>query len=524
MKIKNTIIYVVVMFILFGCYEDKGNYDYKEINEIEISGIQMNSYIRHYGDTLQIKPELKFSGDTARNLKFTWLLNMNEVIGTAKDLTYVISDTLSSNEHLLFCIEDVDTGYKVQSEGVSLSLSSHFQSGWLVLSERENKSCLDFFNRNLVDEEESTYELKEYYNIFRESEKFDLGDEPVCLHEHWRDGNNDPGHVLVVQGGKNTCLDLYGNTLRLSQNTADEFITLPENFNPKDVLFAQNYSYILNNDGKLFARRNYLKSAYYSGRFSNYPVGFKDNDKFTELNVDRFVYDIDYIDTHFILVYEKEKKRFLALSDFIHYNDLNTVGSIISIESDCYTGDQIRLHNTGDNKLIFTGGCDSQGYSCTRLYNIYKTKDGNYVDQQMDISINQYSASVTVDIKDVKQRYFPVGYINDNIIVNLPDGGNGNGSTNVFFANGNKIYYYSRVAKDIEINEFYTFESDVVAMDDVHWDNSRLCVGLSNGQLLIMNISNKALGDKSVERVLHKSSRELGKIKQVIYKKGSFAM
>jgi hypothetical protein len=513
---------MLIVVLLASCYEDKGNYNYKKLNEIEISGVDENSYSMHYGDVLKISPKLNFKLDQVPNLKYKWLLDMKQLIGEEKDLNFLIPDTLANYSSILFCIEDVDTGYTTQ-RSISLNVTSQFHSGWLVLSEREGKSRIDFFNRVAVYPEEEggdiTYDFKEYYNIFKESEGRDLGSNPILLHEHWREGNNDPGHVYVVQNG-NDCVDLFGNNLKESIKGSEEFLTVPVNYNPKDVLFAQNYSYILNDDGRIFGRRNFVKNAYNTGRFSDYPIGFKEGDTFTELNVDRFVRDFQYGETKFVLVYEKVNKRFLAISDFIHYAELNTVGKIIDLYSDSYNPKDIPLHNTGDNDLIFTGCFDSQSYSCTSLYNIYRTADGSIVDQVMDVNINQYSATVDFSFSKLKQRAFPDGYIDENTIIDVPDCSSGYGSTNIFFAKGNTIYYYSRITDNVVITEYYTFDSEVVAMDDENWNNKSMCVGLANGEILLMDISNQALSDSSVSKVLNKSSQNLGDIKHVMFKSG----
>ena len=42
MKIHKYIWCAMVMFFLFGCFDDKGNYDYAEIPEVEVLGYLTN--------------------------------------------------------------------------------------------------------------------------------------------------------------------------------------------------------------------------------------------------------------------------------------------------------------------------------------------------------------------------------------------------------------------------------------------------------------------------------------------------
>ena len=61
MKKILAVVYIIITFGCVSCYEDKGDYDYKAINEISISGIQ-ESYERMKWQDLRIAPELKFFG------------------------------------------------------------------------------------------------------------------------------------------------------------------------------------------------------------------------------------------------------------------------------------------------------------------------------------------------------------------------------------------------------------------------------------------------------------------------------
>ena len=55
-------IYCILLFtafILNACYDDKGNYNYKDINEIEISFEDNASYTKTFGEVLELTPILK---------------------------------------------------------------------------------------------------------------------------------------------------------------------------------------------------------------------------------------------------------------------------------------------------------------------------------------------------------------------------------------------------------------------------------------------------------------------------------
>src|SRR5699024_341171 len=63
MKIKHLINSIIILVISFtsSCLKDKGNYDYKQINEIVISGIEKSQRYEVFSfvDTLRIAPNLE---------------------------------------------------------------------------------------------------------------------------------------------------------------------------------------------------------------------------------------------------------------------------------------------------------------------------------------------------------------------------------------------------------------------------------------------------------------------------------
>ena len=55
MNLKNICCFFVMALFFYACYDDKGNYDYREINEITVEGIEA-SYARDVDDSLRIYP------------------------------------------------------------------------------------------------------------------------------------------------------------------------------------------------------------------------------------------------------------------------------------------------------------------------------------------------------------------------------------------------------------------------------------------------------------------------------------
>ena len=47
----------VIVVLVTGCYEDKGNYDYKEMPKVSVDGLE-SSYNVYVGDLFVVKPEV----------------------------------------------------------------------------------------------------------------------------------------------------------------------------------------------------------------------------------------------------------------------------------------------------------------------------------------------------------------------------------------------------------------------------------------------------------------------------------
>lgn len=88
-----TIYYLIFVFVFSllasGCYEDKGNYDYKEINQIKITGIDESYSKVSFQDVLRIEPTIT-ADDASDELSFLWTVNRKE-----RDLDWVEEDIKS---------------------------------------------------------------------------------------------------------------------------------------------------------------------------------------------------------------------------------------------------------------------------------------------------------------------------------------------------------------------------------------------------------------------------------------------
>ena len=141
------IIYLLLVVGLFSsCFDDKGNYDYTDINEVTISGFSENIYsVISYIDTLRIEPEIQGTLSSNENdFEFAWKiipenLDFSQVeegedfiVGQEKNLSLPI--TLKAGKYICFyLVKDKASGvtYKHKFE---LQARTTTSEGWLVLS------------------------------------------------------------------------------------------------------------------------------------------------------------------------------------------------------------------------------------------------------------------------------------------------------------------------------------------------------------------------------------------------------
>ena len=133
--------------LLTGCFEDEGNYDYKDLPKVSIDIDEV--YDIALGDVLHIEPKVTLSKEvTNYNLTYRWILE-GEVIGTERVLDWV-SDryTKERSDNLVFEVTDVDNDISYRT-GISFSITDKYDvDGYLVLAEKSGKKYLHLIRKS----------------------------------------------------------------------------------------------------------------------------------------------------------------------------------------------------------------------------------------------------------------------------------------------------------------------------------------------------------------------------------------
>lgn len=147
-----------------SCADDKGNYDYSDLNNITIDGISKDITALSYSN-LEITPVFKNFIPAEDQFDFEWkAIQMSgdretEVIGTEKNLNYTV-ELLPGAYTLLYTIKEKGSEVYYREE-MKLQVNSVTSEGWLVLSSDNNRARLDMVS-NITGET--------YHDILHNSE------------------------------------------------------------------------------------------------------------------------------------------------------------------------------------------------------------------------------------------------------------------------------------------------------------------------------------------------------------------
>ena len=142
---KRIFTYVVLLLLLASCTRDKGNYEYIDLKEPVVTGLDDSSVLMF--SRLVLTPDLGGADFPSQEYSFQWkALNDNGaeegvVIGTDRNLDYEVT-LLPGSYTLFFTITQLSTGLYWQYD-MNLLVSSATSEGWMVLCSEDGRTRLD---------------------------------------------------------------------------------------------------------------------------------------------------------------------------------------------------------------------------------------------------------------------------------------------------------------------------------------------------------------------------------------------
>lgn len=336
MNLRYLIISTIVLLstLASSCLKDKGNYDYKELNEITISGIDKDQRYEVFSfvDTLRISPTIEGMGNSsAENFTYEWKImprsgddtkdSIDRVVGRSHNLEYPV--VLEEGNYTgYFTVTDHQQG-ATWGETFSVLVRTLTTEGFMVLSEENGQGRMDMIS-NLSEDE---YVVA--YNVWQE-EGYSLG-KPKSLHYNYN--RNLPSSTIYVSEGGSYLLD---KSLMLSEasNFGWTFGSAMEQVfvqGTSSTTFSYNTprELVITETGELYARNTFTM-----GSVFEFPINFINGvDEFKPSPIIGMPIPNNaggyWPYGHTILLYDDTNKQFLELSEKnefptkLHFNNIN---------------------------------------------------------------------------------------------------------------------------------------------------------------------------------------------------------
>lgn len=253
---------VLLALLAAGCYEDKGNYDYSQLPEVTVTGLK-SEYTAYMAEPFRIPVTVEIKNGDPANFSYEWKVN-GKVVSTEKDLDVIVDFPAKTGMYGQYDVIDNETGVRTINF-FTVSVSSAFKNGWLILSDLGDKSQLCFMRNDNVFVENAYHTYNNEY----------LSGGAFALCEHFLPWSSTTGQVFIAcRKAPGYSVEIDGNNMQKMIHTEKEFIDgAPADFCPQNMTAVMNWDYLIS-AGKLYTRENRsgMSAQYQEGAFPNFPV------------------------------------------------------------------------------------------------------------------------------------------------------------------------------------------------------------------------------------------------------------
>lgn len=539
------IIYITFLFLVtfnfICCYDDKGNYEYKQINDIEISFPDYN-FEQVIGKTFKLYPKFTYKyKDTANlNLSYKWAIG-ERVIGENRQLVWQV-DTNEQVEIALYVTNIDDNMVYMGSTIVRPTSIYTWYNSYLVLSEKNGKSILSFVRydekenasgETIYDEFDRPVLVNQVYeDIYYNENKDELGSKPLFIQEHIAKIFPSEGHVIVFQEGGQGSVDLDGTSMKKDILLVESFSkgSYPADFHPTNAEMMTYTHLIENHDGKIYSKIKESYKLFQSGYYIHTPLMFENKEIRAHIINSVLANDKPYTLLHSIGTTENPENRLLLVHDLQYsFTDVNVSGKVVALpEPTKGWPENFRpLTDLGNCQVINisqynTGNTKKPGYTM-----FLKNSDGSYQYQAFELEREYSGEKLSYPKKTIAGKEqemlisFPITSpipLEECVFCNIASRQN----EYIFIAYGKDIYFLDRTSPENGIRHYYTCKANVVDMDGREYYGEQLFVGLDNGGVLLLNSNNAKNITTNAEKFRWESGPEvdLGKIVDVTLKVG----
>ncbi len=501
---------VLFLGLLWGCYKDEGNYDYKDLPQIEMETVLLwnddteeydtETHLLHYkiGEEIHIRPNLTFvNGKEDMRLKYTWKLNNERVVGTEEVLRWK-TDTTGSF-YLVLDVEDEENGTRFMGS-YHATIEALYQGwGFLVLSEKEGKKMVSFIDKGTyLNNPSSDYPFEAQIDLYTAVNGFSVPGNTCKLLEYYRKATaGRQSQLLALAPNSFVDFDAYSfEYLGNSDSYLQEALTDMHN-----IVMMQYVDLIETEKGKLYQRRKTTNGVFQYGKFLKAPMEYTNRDGEMEVMEDiRLIPGNCGASRNFILAFDNSNKRYLAISDSKDiFLDNTSAGRVceIAYQTGTWPEGVTPLNDMEGCEVLYTGSRNQNEWSSLNYVSVMK-RNGTWYYQEFNIqgeSNSDYGYSVMVPSGSIKQTELPAklaAVIDGNsLFCVVDDGGFSYNSTHpwLYVAVGNDLYLCNLQDETLTNGSIFgplTFDSKITALNGKCYSGGYLAVGLENGEFYII--------------------------------------
>lgn len=499
MKKQLAILWLAAVSVLaVGCYDDKGNYDYSDVNELVIDLNHAYTYAITLGETFELNPEIRFvngSGDMSR-LTYKWYLGEDNYTQDDWNTLHFkwTPERLMSNQELCLEVTDPVTGIQYLASITCFVESQYEDEGVMILSEEDGKTCFSFVKIPAADRYDDSQgrhfdKYVEYKNAYRTENDEDLPSGAFMLHQHFCADDSTVGQILVLTD--NGAIDIDGKAFQKDPigELSSVFLdgSYPADFgHVTDAMFMARVDLVADTEGRLYSRLKNTSELFHSGYF--FPNRLAADGE--ELTGCRLI-PAPFGEIKSCLVYDSAKKRLLVVGDSGGVSGAPDAGAgnvFVLAESNEPTSSTPGLEESyapvndlsSVDDLLWIGYTKEFGIGYTLVFE----KGGEYYCQEFSLNKNYSSFRFTVESPVINRIeglpgkpdcVYSAAYKDRNPLV--------------YLAVGNQLYIYDRSNPTLPVKAYKAegFRADIVDMDGEGYNSPWLALALADGSVLVLN-------------------------------------
>lgn len=379
--------YIILLLLVVSCYEDKGNYDYREINELtgEVGNFKENYYV-YRSNELTITPDVKFSQDgaTLRDYRYEWKAvsvldaNKNTIVGTEKNLKYTIN--LEEGVYDLYLRIKDNSENLLWMISTKLNVSSPISRGYLLIGDNKGGHA----QADMIAMPAGSDEIIVMNDLFKDNGLPAVKGGLNIMHT----GDGKSPKLWYMTKGGSYFVDtktFKGNTNNIFQNILFTSMPMPEEMHPIQVVPRAVNGKTFGNNRYMMCDNGYVFTTTISAEFYANPLNRLSStsvDLFRAAPFTFYMYGNDY-GISALLLYDTDNDRFVGGSTSSGYLKVLTdkAGDQFSwkqaegtelvygentVKGSVTGGNSFALMKRGDDYLIyevFVGGTPSKkGY------------------------------------------------------------------------------------------------------------------------------------------------------------------